>query len=84
MAVDGSGNVYISDTYNFRVLKETVSSGSYTESTVPTSALRYPSELVVDADGNLYIADTYNNRVLKETPSAGTYIESVTVTRAPV
>ena len=34
VAVDGSGNVYIADTGNNRVLKETLSGGSYTQSTV--------------------------------------------------
>jgi hypothetical protein len=39
VAVDGSGNVYIADAGNNRVLKETLSAGVYTESTVPTSIM---------------------------------------------
>ena len=39
VAVDASGNIYIADTGNNRVLKETVSGASYTETTIATSTL---------------------------------------------
>ena len=77
VAVDGSGNVYILDSLNNRILKETLSGGSYTQSTIPTSSLNYPFDLAVDGSGNVYIADTNNSRILKETPSAGGYSESI-------
>jgi hypothetical protein len=80
IASDASGNIYIADSGNNRVLKETLSAGSYTESTVPTSALSYPSGVAVDGSGNVYVADTYNNRVIKETLSAGSYTESTVPT----
>ncbi|MGA2890184.1 MAG: choice-of-anchor D domain-containing protein [Terracidiphilus sp.] len=82
VAVDGSGNVYIADTWNSRVLKETLSVGSYTESTISTSALNHPYGVAVDGSGNVYIADSYNNRVLKETLSSGSYTESTVPTSA--
>jgi DNA-binding beta-propeller fold protein YncE len=82
VAVDGSSNIYIVDTYNNRLLKETFSAGNYTESTVPTSVLTYPAGVAVDGGGNVYIADTGNNRVLKETLSAGSYTESTIPTSA--
>jgi sugar lactone lactonase YvrE len=75
VAADGSGNIYITDTYNNRVLKETLSGGAYTESVV-ASGLVYPTGVAVNGIGNAYIADTYNNRVLKETLSGGAYTES--------
>ena len=84
VAVDASGNVYIVDTGNSRVLKETFWAGSHTESTVRTSALASPSGVAIDGSGNIYIADTGNNRVLKETPSAGTYAESTVPTSSLV
>jgi sugar lactone lactonase YvrE len=77
VAVDGGGDVYITDTFNNRVLEETLSAGSYTESTIPTSALNTPFGVTVDGAGNVYIADTENNRVLEETPTAGSYTETV-------
>jgi DNA-binding beta-propeller fold protein YncE len=80
VAVDASGNIYIADTDNNRVLKETYSAGSYTESTVPTSPLSWPYGVAVDGSGNIYIADTGNDWVLKETLSAGSYTESTVPT----
>ena len=77
VTVDGSGNVYIADTGNNRVLKETLSGGSYIESTVALSGLANPEGVAVDGSGNIYIADTGNSRVLKETPSGSGYTESL-------
>jgi DNA-binding beta-propeller fold protein YncE len=76
VAVDANGNVYITDSGNNRVLKETLAAGTYTESTVPTSTLNFPYGIVVDGVGNIYVADPNNQRILKETPSAGSYTES--------
>ncbi|TAN22609.1 MAG: choice-of-anchor D domain-containing protein [Acidobacteria bacterium] len=80
VAVDGSGNVYIADSGNNRVLKETLSGGSYTQSTVAdasTNGLNSPTGVAADGSGNVYIADNNNNRVLKETLSGGTYTQSI-------
>ena len=80
VAVDGSGNVYIADTDNNRVLKETLSAGSYTQSTVAdaaSSGLYVPYAVAVDGSGNVYIADTGNGRVLMETLSASGYTQSI-------
>jgi hypothetical protein len=41
VAVDGCGNIYIADYENRRVVKETLSGGSYTQSIVSAS-VRYP------------------------------------------
>jgi streptogramin lyase len=75
--VDGSGDVYVADTYNSRILREVFAAASYTESVIATSSLNWPSGIAVDAGGNVYIADTGNNRVLKETPLATGYSETV-------
>jgi sugar lactone lactonase YvrE len=80
IALDASGNVYIADPGNNRVLKETLSSGSYVESTVASSGLNLPTGVAVDTSGNVFIADTANNRILKETPSGAGYTESVVQT----
>jgi sugar lactone lactonase YvrE len=74
IAVDKSGNLYIADTGNGRVLKETLSGGNYTQSIV-VSGLSQPEGIAVDGSGNLYIADTGNNRVLKEILSGGSYTQ---------
>lgn len=76
ITVDASGNVFVADWDNGRVVKETWSAGSYTQSTV-ASGLDFVAGLAMDGAGNLYIADYGKNQVLKETLSAGSYTESV-------
>ncbi len=83
VAVDSSGNVYVSDTQNARVRRisggiiNTVA-GSGTpgfggDGGAATSAqLNIPAGLAVDGAGNLYIADFSNNRVRKVASSSGT------------
>jgi len=75
VAVDGSGNVYIADGGNGRILKVTLSGGSYTQSTV-VSGLNFPAGVAVDGSGNVYIADSGNNQVLKESPVGGSYVQT--------
>jgi subtilase family serine protease len=75
VAVDGGGSLYISDTSNNRVLKETLSAGSYVQSIIG-GGMTYPDGVAVDGSGNVYIADTGNSRVLMETLSGGSYIQS--------
>ena len=49
------------------MLKETYSSGSYTQSVIPTgSPLGNTFGVAVDGSGNVYISDVSNTRVLKE------------------
>ena len=65
--MDTSGNLYIADQGNNRLLKETLSGASYTQTTV-AGGLNDDQGVAVDPEGNVYIADSVNNRVLKETP----------------
>jgi sugar lactone lactonase YvrE len=85
VAVDGSGNLYIADFENSRVLKETLSAGGYTQSVLANNAangLTSAFGVAVDGNGNVYITDGYSDRVLKETLSAGGYIQSVVANAA--
>jgi sugar lactone lactonase YvrE len=80
MAVDASGNVYVTDTGNNRVLKEPAQAGGCPETVVANSAsnlLNYPFGVAVDGGGIVYIADYNNHRVLKMTPSGCGYSQSV-------
>ncbi|MGA7159216.1 MAG: hypothetical protein WBY53_20390 [Acidobacteriaceae bacterium] len=61
VAVDASGNVYIADTQNDRVLKETLSGGTYTQSTIG-SGLVDPWGVAVDVNGVVYIASDGNTK----------------------
>jgi sugar lactone lactonase YvrE len=61
VAVDGSGNVYIADTYD-NAIKEWVSATN-TVVTLVSSGLSSPEGIAVDASGNVYIADTGDNAI---------------------
>lgn len=78
-AVDASGNLYIADRQNNRVLFYPSGSttatrvygqlGSFTTNTVnnggvSADSLNAPTGLTLDSSGNLYVADSVNNRVL--------------------
>ncbi len=68
VAVDGEGNVYIADTGNGRVLKETYAGA---QSVVATTS--QPRAVAVDSAGVVYIADLQQG-VLSATPNtSGTY-----------
>jgi len=79
IAVDASGNVYVSDTQNARVRK--ISNGTINTvagsgtagfggdgGSATSAQLNIPAGLSVDGAGNLYIADFSNNRIRKVTP----------------
>jgi sugar lactone lactonase YvrE len=82
VAVDASGNVYISDTQGNQILKETLANGVFTESVVVSTGLATPYGVAVDGSGNVYIADNGHNRVVKETPSGNSYTQTVISTSA--
>jgi hypothetical protein len=74
VAVDGSGNIYIADLYNFRIRKVSPSGiittvvGDGTQAFggddgPAADATLYPYAIALDSSGNLYIADTYNLRM---------------------
>lgn len=65
VAVDGSGNTYIVDKGNNRVVKLT-SSGTQT---AIGSGFSSPTGVAEDGAGNLYVSDTANDRVEKITPN---------------
>lgn len=79
VAVDSSGNLYVSDTGNNQVRKGEPSAEGYSWSVLSTSPLNSPHGLAVDGAGDLFIVDTGNNRVLKESPNGNGYTETVAV-----
>jgi sugar lactone lactonase YvrE len=84
LAVDASGNIYIADTFSYRIRMVTRSTGIIT-TVAGDGTLRYkgdggqatsaglanPYGLAVDASGNIYIADTFSNRIRMVTRSTG-------------
>jgi sugar lactone lactonase YvrE len=76
MAVDANGNLFIADSYDYRIRKVTAggiittvagtgTSGFSGDGGPATSAKINPQGVAVDADGNLFIADGNNNRIRK-------------------
>ncbi len=61
--VDSSGNVFVADMRNHRVLRfDTPLSNGMTTALV-FSGFNFPHDVALDNSGNLYVADTLNNRV---------------------
>ena len=97
VAVDGSGNLYIADTYNSRIrrvdtmgtLTTIAGTGKHGDSGDGGPALKaqlyWPRDVAVDGSGNLYIADTDNHhiRVLSTDMTTPT-VSSIAITSNPL
>ena len=84
VAVDGTGNIYITDQGNNRIRKVTASTGIITtvagngilgyggdDSAATSAKLFNPVGVAVDGAGNIYIADVSNHRIRKVTALTG-------------
>ena len=81
VAVDGGGNIYIADLYNYRVRKVSLGGiistltgnggSSYSGDGLAVGASLFPMAVAVDSQGNVYIADTYNNAIRVVNTGAG-------------
>jgi len=74
VAVDGNGNVYVTDANNHRIRKITPTgqvttfAGSTQGDAVgngTAAQFNYPYGITIDTNGNLFIADTFNQKVKK-------------------
>ena len=74
IALDGLGNLYVSDEGARRVYKETFAGGTYTQSMLTFATA---DAVAVDGNGNVYLALGQSGAVLKEALSFGTYSESL-------
>jgi sugar lactone lactonase YvrE len=74
-----SQDVYIADTDNSRVLRETWNGSGYTPTVVADNAsggVTGPTGVAVDSYGNVYIANGSGGKVLMETPSGTGYVQT--------
>ena len=82
VAVDGSGNVFVADTYN-RAIRQVTAGGVVTTLSGPNSRFYYPQGVAMDGAGNLYVADGDNQSVVEGVlvapPPSGGAIASTTV-----
>jgi sugar lactone lactonase YvrE len=64
MALDAAGNVYVADTWHYRLVKETLSAGTYTASTIFLGTGRVYG-VGIDGVGNVYTADCTAFKIFK-------------------
>jgi hypothetical protein len=73
LAVDGSGNVFITDVQASGVFEEALAAGAYTETNILQS-LENIQSIAIDGSGSLYLGGGCG--AYKEAPSAGGYSQS--------
>ena len=76
IAVDASGDVYVSDEFGHRIQKFTETGAfisSWSTDIYAGAGSSLPFAIAIDLSGNVYVADGGNHRVLKFT-SAGAYL----------
>jgi hypothetical protein len=87
VAVDGSGDVFVADTGNGRVVEETPDgSGGYTQSVVddgPSGGLVTPLSVAVDAAQHLFVLDGNLQDVFKRDLSASNHAQTISFSAAP-
>ncbi|MCO5951189.1 putative Ig domain-containing protein, partial [Mucilaginibacter flavidus] len=72
VAVDASGNLYVSDEGDSTIYR--VPANGHPVTNLGTTGLSGPEGLSVDGKGNIYVADVNNNTVGKLVPNGGFYI----------
>jgi uncharacterized repeat protein (TIGR02543 family) len=63
LAVDSSGNVYVADSWHYKI-KVIHASGGSSDITY-SEVFANPSDAAIDSKGNVYAADPYNNQIKK-------------------
>ena len=70
VAIDQQNNVYIADSGNNQVVKESPTSATAYAQTLVVKSLKNPTSVAVDRAGDVFITDSGNKRVIEETPPA--------------
>jgi streptogramin lyase len=78
VTADGAGNLYVADTYNFRIRKIEIATGTvttfaggsmgYVDGPLTAAQFYLPFDVALDGAGNLYVPDAYNHRIRKIVP----------------
>lgn len=95
VAVDGAGNIYVSDSFNDTIRKidpqlnvttlaGQVATPGTADGTGSAAQFYIPTGIVSDSAGNLFIADSYNATIRKGVPSGSSPTPTPTPTPTPV
>jgi serine/threonine protein kinase, bacterial len=71
VAVDGPGDVYVTDYFHTKVLK--LAAGATIQTKLPFTGVRGARGVAVDGAGDVYVTDQFTTRVLKLVPGATTH-----------
>ncbi|CAK4868622.1 unnamed protein product [Aphanomyces euteiches] len=77
IAVDRHGNVYVADSYNFRIQKLDAATNQWSEWKKADDLGNFdrPSGIAVDGNDNVYVAELMKNRILKLDSATNTWSE---------
>jgi sugar lactone lactonase YvrE len=76
IAVDGAGNVYVSDCNDNVLYKETLQTNGRYSQTVITRRIHGPMGVAVNGDGAVFVGSQDDKKIYQETPSGAGYRES--------
>lgn len=80
VALDKSGNLFVTDYTNSRVLEVPAGCSSVAcQVTVPATGLNNPTAVTVDSNGNVFVADYHNNRILEVPWNGSTFGPQITL-----
>ena len=96
VAVDGAGNIYVSDTGNYTIRQVTPVGTNWVVTTLTGRAgvvgsadgtngaatFRSPAGVVVDSAGNVFVGDTWSHTIRKLTPVGTNWVVTTLVGRA--
>lgn len=74
--MDGSGDIYVADSANNQILKETLFAGTYSQSIVISGLQSGLTSIAVDQAGNLYYTDNHDHSAFKLSLVSGSYQQS--------
>jgi len=77
VALDSSGNIYVTDSYNYRIRKVVISTGEVTTiagngnqgfddgEAINTATFTYPGAIAVDSSDNIFVSESNNTMIRK-------------------
>ena len=77
LAIDSSGNIFITETGSNYDIKEVAAAGGYKTVTIAITGLATPSGLAIDPNGNIFVASDFGS--IQEFAASSNYRNSITL-----